>query len=387
MDKKQQLNFNLNNLLLSTSHTFDYIESQYNNTSVNHSKRIAFLSLKIGQKLKLNPKEMFDLCAYCLCHDIALNESKIKDEKFCDLSEERIKDFPFLCEESNVLKYQNEKVNGSGVFGLKEEIIPLFSRILYFSHTLDEKFDLSKKDIQNRKDIICFVKGNKNTLFDENISKIFLSISSKIEFWLDIQNESDILYFIFNNLHDFTTALNFEDVLNITTTFLNIVDKDSRLIYNCKKMCEFYKFEHKDQYTFLISASLCKIGKLLIPLHILEKKDKLTINEYEEVKSYPYYNKKILSNIMGFNDIALWSSKIQESLDESGYPYNLSAKDMSLKDRLLGTLNIYTSLTQKKNYRPAYSHIEAIDILKDMSNNKKIDSSIIKDIDVVLIGN
>jgi HD-GYP domain-containing protein (c-di-GMP phosphodiesterase class II) len=90
---------------------------------------------------------------------------------------------------------------------------------------------------------------------------------------------------------------------------------------------------------------------------------------------------------MGFNDIALLSSKIQESLDSSGYPYKLSAKEMSFKDRLLSTLNIYTSLRQEKKYRKAYSHNEVINILKDMSNNKKVDFSIVKDLDIILVPN
>jgi len=385
MDKKKQLAFNLNNFLLSTSHTLDFIESQYNNTTANHSKRIAFLSLKIGQKLNLNPKEMFDLCAYCLCHDIALHEVKIKNEEYFNLSEEKIKNFPFLSNQKNVLKYQNEKIDGSGVFGLKEEEIPLFSKILNFSHTLDEKFDLSKKKIRNRKDILTYVKENSNKIFDQNISKIFLDFSQSIDFWIDIQSENDILQFIFNNLHDFTTALDFEDVLNITKIFFDILDRDSSFISNCEKMCDFYEFEHKDKYTFLISASMSKIGKLLIPLNILQKENKLSDEEYEEIKAYPYHNKKILSNIMGFNDIALCNSKIQELLDESGYPFNISAKDMGLKDRLLGSVNIYTSLTQKKSYRLAYSKSETIDILKDMAKNKKVDISIVNDINDILV--
>lgn len=385
MDKKKQLIFNLNNFLLSTSHTLDFVESQYNNTTPNHSKRIAFLSLKIGQKLNLNDKEMFDLCAYSLCHDIALNEAKIKNEEYSILSEIKIKDFPFLSNNNDVLKYQNENINGSGIFGLKDDDIPLFSKILNFSHTLDVNFDLSKKDIQNRKDIIAFVKSNTNTLFDKDIVNIFLDISTKLEFWIDIQNENDILQFIFNNLHDFTRALDFEEILNITQSFLDILEKDSKLISNCEKMCEFYEFEHKDKYTFLISASMSKIGKLLIPLNILQKEEELTKNEQEEIKAYPYYNKKILSNIMGFNDIALLSCKIQELLDANGYPYSLSAKDMSLKDRLIASVNIYTSLTQDNSYRKAYSKDEAIDIMLQMAKDKKLDISIVNDINKILV--
>lgn len=385
MDKKKQLAFNLNNFLLSTSPILDFLESQHNNTSSNHSKRVAFISLKLGQKLGLSPEEMSDLCAYSLCHNIALNQRREKDNEYYLLSEEKIKYFPFLLKKKNILKYQGEQSDGLGTFSLKNEEIPLFSKILFFSEYLDTKYDFSKEDIENRNSIISFVKENSNILFDENIVNIFLDISINIDFWIDIQNENDIVYFIFNNLHDFTTALNFEDVLNITNSFNDILDDKSLLLTNCKKMCDFYEFEHKDKYTLMIAASLSNIGKLLIPLDILEKNDKLTVNEYEQMKAYPYYNKKILSNIMGFNDIALWSSKVQESLDSKGYPFNLSAKDLSFKDRLLATLNIYTSLCSKKIYREAFSHKEAINILKELGNNKKVDLSIVEDIEKRLV--
>jgi len=385
MDKKKQLVFNLNNFLLSTSHIFDFIQSQYSNTSLQHSKTIAFLSLKIAQKLKLNPEEMSDLCAYCLCHNIALNESKNKDTNYYNLSQRKIKDFPFLLENKDILKYQGERYDGLGVFGLKKDEIPLFSSILYFCQTIDEKYDLSKNDIENRQNIISFAKENTNILFDEKIVDVFLDIAKNIDFWIDIQNENDIVYFIFNNLHDFTIALDFEEVLKITNVLNDILNENSDLIENSKKMCEFYDFDHKDKYIFMITASLCNIGKLLIPLNILEKNEKLNQNEYEQIKAYPYYNKKILVNIMGFNDIALSASRVQEFLDGSGYPFSLEAKDMSLKDRLLITLNIYTALRSDKKYRKAYSHKESINILKKSVNNKKLDLSIVDDIDNVLL--
>ena len=380
MDKKKQLAFNLNNFLLSTSHIFDYLESQHNNTSINHSKRVAFLSLKLGQKLGLNPSEMFDLCAYSLCHDIALNEQRVKNVNFYELSEDKIKDFPFESGNSNILKYQGERFDGSGTFGLKADHIPLFSQILFFTQILDEKYDFSSKSIENRNNIITFVKQNTDILFDKKIVNIFIEISSSIDFWIDIQNENDIVYFIFNNLHDFTKALDFDEVLNITSSLGDILDNKSLLVANSEKMCEFYEFDHKDKYIFMITASLCNIGKLLIPVNILEKTEKLNQNEYEQMKSYPYLNKKILTNIMGFNDIAICASKVQECLDAKGYPFNLEAKDLSFKDRLLSTLNKYTSLRSEKKYRNSKRHEEAIEILKEDSNNKKLDITIINDI-------
>lgn len=72
MDKKKQMNFNLNNFLLSFSNALDEVESRYFKTSKNHSKRVAYLSLKLALEFNYKQEALFDLCAYSLMHNIAL---------------------------------------------------------------------------------------------------------------------------------------------------------------------------------------------------------------------------------------------------------------------------------------------------------------------------
>ena len=76
---------------------------------------------------------------------------------------------------------------------------------------------------------------------------------------------------------------------------------------------------------------------------------------------------------------------MQETLDGKGYPYGLDAKELSLKDRLMATLHIYNALGLEKSYRAKYEHYEAIDILKEMAYNGKLDIAIIKDINTVFM--
>jgi HD-GYP domain-containing protein (c-di-GMP phosphodiesterase class II) len=182
-------------------------------------------------------------------------------------------------------------------------------------------------------------------------------------------------------LHDFTTILDFEEVLKITTVFHKIVNSNSNFLTFCEKITNEYDFEHKDKQTFLIAASMQNIGKLTIPSKILDKKEPLTSNEFEIIKAYPHYSKRVLSNIMGFNDIAVWASKVQEKIDGSGYPIGLKAKDLSLKDRLMNTLNIYHALKEEKIYRKALSHNEAIKIMKKEAKEGKLDMSLVEDFD------
>jgi HD-GYP domain-containing protein (c-di-GMP phosphodiesterase class II) len=388
MDKKKQMNFNLNNFLLSISFLLDCVDNEEESTSVNHSKRVAYLSLNIGIKLNLSPALMFDLCAYCLCHNLTLypkGTENCNEQIYLETLNEKMKYFPFQSEEINVLKYQNERYDGSGTFNIKSEDTSILSQILSFSHLIDQKFDLSNRDIQNRIDISTFLDESSGSLLNPKFVNIYKELNSKASFYLDLQNEYEILYFIYANLHDFTIAMDLEKVLKLTSTIFKVVDTNSLLIENCQIACNYYNFDHKDKYTFLIAASLCNIGKLSISSEILNKASNFTENEYELIKAYPYYTNKALTNIMGFNDIAKCSSKVQENISSKGYPFGLTAKDLSFKDLLLSSLLIYSSLTQDKAYRKAFTHNEAINIMNDLVNEKILDKGIITDMGKVFI--
>ncbi|XPV54947.1 MAG: HD domain-containing phosphohydrolase [Halarcobacter ebronensis] len=89
--------------------------------------------------------------------------------------------------------------------------------------------------------------------------------------------------------------------------------------------------------------------------------------------------KKVLSNIIGFSDICSYAYKVQEQIDANGYPFSLEAKDLSLKDRSLALVNIYTALTSNKPYRKAYTNEEAFDILEQIAKENRVDETIVND--------
>ena len=355
MDKKRQINFNLNNFLLAISTALDAKEKNNNiNISKNHSKRISFLSLKIANNFDLKASELSDLSAYSLSYKL------INDNKNVD---------------SLISLFESFEINFKKNTFLK--------KIVEFSYVINTNFDLSKDNIENRKNIISFVNENSNKSLSKEICDLFLEISLSTTFWLDIQNENENLLYIYSSLNDFTKIINFEDLLEMTSIFTKMSDGENSIIKRSKIVCDYYKFEYKDKFTFLIATSLQNIGKLMIQDNVYFKKSKLDENEYEIVKSYPYYTNKILSSIMGFNDISNWASKVQETLDSKGYPNQIDAKDLSFKDRLLASLNIYNSLRSTKVYREQYSHLEAIEMMKKLAINNKIDKSIVEDFNTI----
>lgn len=383
MDKKKQMQFNLNNFLLATSIALDFVSKYRYKISLGHSKRVAFIALNIGIKMDLKPEELSDLCAYSLLSSIGLNQS-CDDKDFCEISNECAKEFVFLTPFENILLYQKEKIDGSGIFGLKNDEIPLFSQIIFLAKTLDIMYDFGKENIKNRFDAIEFVKDKLDIYFSRQIIEKFFECVKDVSFWQDMLNEQDTMMFIYASLHDFTKALDFEDILKMTTVFHKIVNPQSKLIELAQIMSDFYEFEHKDKQTFLIASSLCNIGKLTLSKELLEKIDELDIYEIEKIRTYPYYTKKVLQNIIGFSDILSWASKVQERLDGSGYLSGLSAKDLNFKDRLLQTLNAYNALREDRVYREFFNHDEAIEILKFEASENRFDMAIIEDLDRVL---
>tara|TARA_R110002050_G_scaffold254471_1_gene392947 strand:+ start:1022 stop:2122 length:1101 start_codon:yes stop_codon:yes gene_type:complete len=366
---------------LALSFSLDYLRKDRCSNSLNYSKRVTYLALNIGKELELSPQKMSDLCSFSLVHSIGLMNTLHISKEYCESSNTIASVLPFLDDDKeDILKYQNEYYDGSGFFGLKADEIPLFSQILSISIAIENRFNLSTIKVKDRISVLSFIENSRNELFSKKLTEIFLKISQKTSFWLDLQNETEILYFIFGSLHDFTTTLTFEELYKITSSFYLINNVESKLLINLEKLLDFYNFEHKDKFTLLISASLCNIGKLCIPSSIINKKTKLEEWEYEEIKAYPYYTKKVLSNIMGFDDIASWASKVQEKPNGKGYPFCLEAKDLSLKDRLLSVVNSFSALNSDKVYRKAYNKDESIRILKEGS----YDLSIIEDLEKVL---
>ena len=343
MDKKKQMNFNVNNFLLATTNILDVRDIEMNNVSENHSLRVAYISLKLGEKLAFEPKKMFDLCAYSLFHNY-IDESSMRLLKIDD-------------------------TNNS------------LSKVVNFVHSIEEKFDFSKKGIKNRIIIKEYISTLKN---EKDLKEILLILCDKIDFWLDCQSSQMIQHYIYSALYDFTEVMDFSEVLEITTMFGSLEYEIDNLLKLSKKMADFYSFEEKDKWTFLIATSMANFGKLSVPKEILNKSEKLSEEEYEILKSNLYHNKNALRSIYGFDDIAKWSSRHQEQLDGKGYPFGLYANDLSLKDRLMAVINNYNSMLSSRPYRNKFSHTESIDILNIKEKNYHLDRAIIEDLEKII---
>lgn len=105
--------------------------------------------------------------------------------------------------------------------------------------------------------------------------------------------------------------------------------------------------------TLKIGALFHDIGKIGIPDAILLKTDKLTDDEYSEIKNHPTIGAHILSNASIFADIIPIVKHHHERYDGKGYPSRLAGEDIPYLARIVSVADTFDAMTSHRSYRQA----------------------------------
>ena len=116
---------------------------------------------------------------------------------------------------------------------------------------------------------------------------------------------------------------------------------------------KYMGLSEEDLKTLRIGGLFHDIGKIGVPDSILLKQDKLTDQEYSEIKNHPSIGKHILSNASTFHDIVPIVYYHHEKFNGTGYPEQLSGTDIPLFARIAAVADTFDAMTTKRSYRNA----------------------------------
>lgn len=118
-----------------------------------------------------------------------------------------------------------------------------------------------------------------------------------------------------------------------------------------------------------IGALLHDIGKVCIPLNILNKPGKLTPKEYKEICRHAELGYEMLRQQKGISQVsAQVALQHHERYDGSGYPQGLKGEDIHEFARITGVVDVFDALTADRIYRPAFPNYEAYEMLAAAGN-------------------
>jgi putative nucleotidyltransferase with HDIG domain len=140
-----------------------------------------------------------------------------------------------------------------------------------------------------------------------------------------------------------------------------------------------------DQRRLARAALLHDVGKAFIPVAILDKPGKLTIEEKTEIRRHARLGYEALLKQGGFPpemlDVVLHH---HELLDGSGYPDGLRGDQISDIVRLTTIVDIHAALVEQRAYRLPFTHAKSFAIMEEMGD--KLDQHLLQAFRPVALG-
>lgn len=146
--------------------------------------------------------------------------------------------------------------------------------------------------------------------------------------------------------HDAGTAKHSYNVANIAVNFAKKMNFPPHLVQDLS-----------------IAALLHDVGKIKIPVQILNKPGKLTESEFEMIKQHSQYGFDILRQIPPLQSIAEAVCCHHEKFNGKGYPSGKAGEEIPLLAQILSITDVYEALTADRTYRKALTPEEAFQVI------------------------
>lgn len=194
--------------------------------------------------------------------------------------------------------------------------------------------------------------------FKENLNSIIkknspLDVESLIQNALSLANNAKgpiSIFDMLHNMHEFDDStyshcMNVGLISYLFAGWLKMSREEAELVTAC--------------------GLLHDLGKLLVDREIIQKPDKLTDREFEEIKKHPDTGYRILKK-RGVNDIICQAALMHhERCDGSGYPNKFTAEKIHPYAKIIAIADVYDAMTSTRVYRGPMCPFRVIEIFEE----------------------
>jgi len=132
------------------------------------------------------------------------------------------------------------------------------------------------------------------------------------------------------------------------------------------------------EYIFLF-APLHDVGKIGLPDAVLKKKEGLTREEFEEIKSHVLKGRQIIDSLIqdfgldAFQHVKMLSNIVEfhhEAIDGSGYARGIRGDQIPIEARIIAVADIFDALTSRRPYKESWTNDQAFSMLQKLAGLK-----------------
>ncbi|MHB1128046.1 MAG: HD-GYP domain-containing protein [Bacillota bacterium] len=360
-----------------------------------HHQSVALIAMAIAEHFNLSSRDEELLFFSALVHDAGVTSKREMEEltvfnhpNLHKHAREGYKIFSpsrHMLDIANILLSHHDRWSGFNPSGLAGESIPLCSMIIHLADRVSVLVETGEGYILRHNQEICeIISRNSGKIFNPDVVDAFMSAATKEAFWLDLQPE-----FLSDLINDRRPARNMrvtpEELLEISACFAQIIDNKSpfmrchseRVATVAEFLAESLGFSDYERTMIMVAGYLHDLGKIVVPNDILDKPDKLSVDEFAVIKNHTYYTYRLLKNIPGLELVATWASYHHEKLNGSGYPFRHGKAEISLGSKIMAVADIFTALTEDRPYRQRLDRVKCQQILQEMTVRGEVDPLVV----------
>jgi len=372
--------------LVKNEKVIDILEKTLNHVDarlVNHGRRVAYLIYKVleGQH-KYDNKKMRDICVLAMLHDVGAYKTEEIDKmvvfETVDIWEHSIYGYLFLRffsplkGMSPVILFHHAECNELKYLDDPEHI--LLAQLISLCDRRDV-FALHGGTAESFKN---YINQNRNIKYYDYIVDMFLASGVNVDNVFEDIDTNEAFNHIF---HD--TPLSKEEVTDYIKMIIFSIDfrSSQTVIHTVATACiagimaGLLGVDEDDIEKIKTGAMLHDIGKIGIPVSILESTDRLSDADMEIMRGHVSITEKILHGNVDA-DIEHIAVNHHERLNGTGYPKHFGIHDIAFFDRIVVIADIFSALCGSRSYKTAYPKEKITGIMSDMSGQNLIDPEI-----------
>lgn len=135
----------------------------------------------------------------------------------------------------------------------------------------------------------------------------------------------------------------------------------------CNIFGEWLKLTESEIEELTIAALIHDIGKTMIPTALLNKSEKLTEEEYNQVHKHAQLGYEIIRNSNLSDQIKNAVLLHHERNDGSGYPFGYTSEEIPDFAKIIAIADVYNAMTSNRSYHQKFSPFKVIQLFEQES--------------------
>ncbi len=359
-----------------------------NHHVAEHHVKTAIIAGNIAHAIGIARRDLENLIMASALHDIGFFNSgerlkaldfEYKDSSHAEIGYALLASSPIFSPYADIIRNHHTPYveMDKNVTNLLSNILFVADRIEVFLKNKVNGNAIEYRDLSN--EILSLLRKYTDRHFMPEIVDAVKEVCNVEAFWFDLEgNDSSSplrrylgnsqLLFNWDNLYEFARI--FRYILDWRSPFT--VTHSSGVKAVATSIAELMGFSQVEVAMMGLAAWFHDIGKLAIPLEIINKPGPLTYDEMAIMKRHAYLTYVVLDSVDELDTVKLWAALHHEKLTGDGYPFRLTKPDLTLGSRIMAVADIFAALTEFRPYRQPMTPQKAMDIIKDMTSSGKL---------------